>query len=189
MQRRIEQADRDRQPGHDPEDLGEVAALVGQQLGERGAAAGLVLGEDHLAHGGDPLGVEEHVLGAAQADALGAELARGAAVGGVSALVRTFRRRLRVGPFHQRAEIADQLGLDGRHLAEHHLAGRAVDGDRCRPRATSRPPTRISLRADSRSRARRRRETQGRPMPRATTAAWLVMPPRAVRMPLAACMP
>src|ERR687889_516898 len=31
--------------------------------------------------------------------------------------------------------------------------------------------------------------TQGRPMPRATTAAWLVMPPRVVRMPLAACMP
>ena len=26
-------------------------------------------------------------------------------------------------------------------------------------------------------------------MPRATTAAWLVMPPREVRMPLAACMP
>ena len=26
-------------------------------------------------------------------------------------------------------------------------------------------------------------------MPRATTAAWLVMPPRVVRMPLAACMP
>ncbi|MCY1561883.1 hypothetical protein D9M68_992000 [compost metagenome] len=32
-------------------------------------------------------------------------------------------------------------------------------------------------------------ETQGRPMPRATTAAWLVMPPRAVTMPRAACMP
>ena len=31
--------------------------------------------------------------------------------------------------------------------------------------------------------------TQGRPMPRATTAAWLVMPPRVVRMPRAACMP
>ncbi len=26
-------------------------------------------------------------------------------------------------------------------------------------------------------------------MPRATTAAWLVMPPRVVRMPWAACMP
>ena len=32
-------------------------------------------------------------------------------------------------------------------------------------------------------------ETQGRPMPRATTAAWLVIPPRAVKMPRAACMP
>ena len=32
-------------------------------------------------------------------------------------------------------------------------------------------------------------ETQARPMPRATTAAWLVIPPRAVKMPAAACMP
>ena len=32
-------------------------------------------------------------------------------------------------------------------------------------------------------------ETQGLPMPRATTAACEVMPPRAVRMPSAACMP
>lgn len=31
--------------------------------------------------------------------------------------------------------------------------------------------------------------THGLPQPRATTAAWLVMPPRAVRMPSAACMP
>ena len=32
-------------------------------------------------------------------------------------------------------------------------------------------------------------DTQGRPMPRATTAAWLVIPPRLVRMPCAACIP
>ena len=32
-------------------------------------------------------------------------------------------------------------------------------------------------------------ETQQVPMPRATTAAWLVMPPRTVRMPRAKCMP
>ena len=31
--------------------------------------------------------------------------------------------------------------------------------------------------------------THGIPMPRATTAAWLVMPPRAVRMPLETSMP
>ena len=32
-------------------------------------------------------------------------------------------------------------------------------------------------------------ETHGRPMPRATTAAWLVIPPRAVKIPRAACIP
>ena len=31
--------------------------------------------------------------------------------------------------------------------------------------------------------------TQGLPQPRATTAAWLALPPVAVRMPLARCMP
>jgi hypothetical protein len=51
-------------------------------------------GQDHLAHGGDAVAVKEHVLGAAKADALGAEGARGAGIGGVSALVRTFMRRV-----------------------------------------------------------------------------------------------
>jgi len=31
--------------------------------------------------------------------------------------------------------------------------------------------------------------TQGRPMPRATTAAWLDLPPMAVKIPLATSMP
>ena len=53
---------------------------AGSSLSSARAAAGLVLGEDHLADVGDPLGVEEHMLGAAQADPLGAELARGAAI-------------------------------------------------------------------------------------------------------------
>jgi hypothetical protein len=50
----------------------------------------LGVGQDHLAHRVEPLLAEEHVLGAAQADALGAELARPGGVLGVSALVRTF---------------------------------------------------------------------------------------------------
>ena len=76
MQRRVEQADRDRQPVHRAEDADEVVALHRQELGERALAAGEVVGEDHLAHGVDALGLEEHVLGAAEADALGAERAR-----------------------------------------------------------------------------------------------------------------
>ena len=75
VQRRIEQPDRHRQALHDLEQLDEILALHRQELGERGAARFLVVGEDHLAHGADAVLVEEHVLGAAEPDALGAELA------------------------------------------------------------------------------------------------------------------
>ena len=49
--------------------------------------------QDHLAHRDDAVVVEEHVLGAAQADAFGAEPTRGQrASSGVSALARTLER-------------------------------------------------------------------------------------------------
>ena len=70
----------------------------GRSLASASRAASPV-GEDHLAHARDPLLVEEHVLGAAEADALGAEArARRAASSGVSALARTFIVRTLVGP-------------------------------------------------------------------------------------------
>ena len=73
VQRGIERPDGDRAAGHRLEDPVEVLALQRQQLGQRRAAVGLVLGDDHLAHRADFILAEEHVLGAAQADALGAE--------------------------------------------------------------------------------------------------------------------
>jgi hypothetical protein len=87
-------ADRDRAAlAHRPEDAFEVLALQRQQLGEGLARGRLAVGEDHLAHRIDPLTTEEHVLGAAEADALGAE---GDGLGdwsGWSALVRIFSLR------------------------------------------------------------------------------------------------
>ena len=75
-----------------------------------------VLGQDHLAHRSDPVGLEEHVLGAAQADPFGAELA-----GDLGIL-----RRIGIGahpepaelvdPAHEGAEIAGQRRRHGRHL-------------------------------------------------------------------------
>ena len=76
VQRRVEQADGDGQAAHDLEQGFEIGALHGQDFRERAAAPLLVVGADHLAHGQDAVGLEEHVLGAAEADALGAELAR-----------------------------------------------------------------------------------------------------------------
>ncbi len=42
---------------------------MGRIFGQRGAAAAFASGADHLAHGEDALAFEEHVLGAAKADA------------------------------------------------------------------------------------------------------------------------
>ena len=76
MQRRIEQPDRHRQPGHRLEDPLEVGLLHRQEPVERGAPLLLFACQDHLANDRQPLLGHEHVLGAAEADALGAELAR-----------------------------------------------------------------------------------------------------------------
>src|SRR6267142_6437379 len=73
VQRRIEETNRRRMALERTEDADEVLALIRQQLGERRFALLERLGEDHLAHGIDAVSLEEHVLGARQADALRAE--------------------------------------------------------------------------------------------------------------------
>jgi len=129
VQRRIEQPDRHRQALHDLEQLDEIGALHRQQPRQRGAADLLLLGQNHLAHGADAGLLEEHVLGAAEPDALGAELDRGARILGRVGIDADADLARRVGPAHQRAELARQLGLDHRHAACEHLPHRAVDGD------------------------------------------------------------
>ena len=72
------------------------------------------------------------------------------------------------------------------HLSDHHHA-------RCPRRARSSPPRRRSRRRTvtwwSPIRSASAPTTAGLPQPRATTAAWLTRPPRAVRIPSAASMP
>src|SRR5688572_385758 len=80
VQWRVEQANPDRIPVHRFEDSLEVRALHRQQLRQRAASAGCVPGDDHLPHGSDAVALEEHVLGAAQSDAFGAEPAGDASV-------------------------------------------------------------------------------------------------------------
>ena len=108
----------------------EILALERQQLRQRGAAAGLVARHDHLPHRADALGVEEHVLGAAQADALGAELARRLGVErrfGVGAHAQAARRRPPSPSAwrNRRTWLGSIIG----DRADEHLAGGAVEGD------------------------------------------------------------
>ena len=100
-------------PRHDLEDAVEVAVL--HRAGAWPAPARRPASSSARIiwrTGGDALGVEEHVLGAAQADALGAELAGHAAVGGRVGIGADLHAAELVGPGHERGEVADQLGLD-----------------------------------------------------------------------------
>ena len=111
MQRRIEQADRHRPAGHRPEQAGEVLPLERQQLGQRLLAVGDVFRQDHLADLVDV--IEEHVLGAAQADAFGAERDRLRRLIGLVGIRADLELAVLVGPVHQLLEAAIDVRLLG----------------------------------------------------------------------------
>mmetsp|Transcript_6723 Transcript_6723/g.17216 ORF Transcript_6723/g.17216 Transcript_6723/m.17216 type:complete len:986 (-) Transcript_6723:44-3001(-) len=127
VQRGVQQADGHRAPAHDAEDALEVAALEGQQVVQRLLARLGVRRHDHAPHATQALaGAEEHVLGADQADALGAVspcrhgVLRRVGVG------QHLERAVRVHPGHELPEVAADGG--GRQLggAADHLARGAV---------------------------------------------------------------
>ena len=127
MQRRVEQADRDREPRHGLEDAFEVGLLVRKELLERSATLLLAAGHDHLAHDGQPVVGHEHVLGAAETDALRAELA---GLGGVLRGIRVgadLQAPHRVGPAENRLEVLVDLRRDEVDRAQDHAAGAAVE--------------------------------------------------------------
>ena len=145
MERRIDRPDGHGPAVHDLEDAGEVLPLEGQELGQGGPSLLERVGQDHLAHRADLALAEEHVLGPAEADALGPE---GHGVGGLVGLVGVgpdLERPVLVGPGHDLGEglvdgrlgrverLFDQdledLGGLGVDLALDDLAGRAVDRD------------------------------------------------------------
>ncbi len=126
---RVNETDDNRQAVHHSEDALEVLPLEGEKLIEIRLALLGGLSHDHALDKGPPLVAEEHVLGAAEADALGAEVAGPLGVLGV----------VGVGPDAEPAElvgIGEELGhlgghprLDKGQHAGHDLARRAVNGD------------------------------------------------------------
>ena len=129
--------------------------------------------------------LEEHVLGAAQADALGAEVARPAAASrGLSALVQTFSwRDLSAQPIRRLEVAGDRWRRTVGIWPRRRCCRWSRPGRSSRPRCTSLPASSKHLVLVRRTAMSPQPETQQVPMPRATTAAWLVMPPRTVRMP------
>ena len=137
----------------------------------RGGSASVV-GQDHLLHDRQPLVAEEHVLGAAEADPLGAELAGAGGVlrrVGVRAHARGGARSSAQPSTVSKSSFS--CGGDERHRADEHLAGAAVDrdqvalaqlvpADRARRPSVERERRRSRRRTACPSRARRRRRAR-----------------------------
>ena len=129
MERRVEEADGDGLAHHGLVDLLEVLLLHGLDLGQSPLALLHGVGDDHLADGGDTVGIKEHVLGAAQAHALGAEvLGLTGVLGGVGVGADLEVTEL-VGPVHDALELAGDLGLGGVQALAVDVAGGAVQAD------------------------------------------------------------
>ena len=109
VQRRIEQADGHRQAVHDREQLGEIGALHRQELGKRDPPPRLVGRQDHFAHDIDALALEEHMLGAAQTNALGAERAGRPRIGRGLGIGAHGHAAAGIGPGHDLAEITPRV--------------------------------------------------------------------------------
>ena len=144
MQRRIQQADGHGQLVHDAQDRLEVALLHGQELVQGLAPPLLAVGQDHLPDRVDALLLEEHVLGAAQADALGAEVPADARLLGQVGVGLDAEPAGLVHPAHEpgKAPVGGRaggfavaveqhpqhVGRVGHELALDHLSGAAVQG-------------------------------------------------------------
>lgn len=130
VQRRIEEADGHGIAAQRLVELFKVALLHRLDLGERGLALFDGIRADHLAERGDPFGLEEHMLGTAQADALRAErrsllrILRGIRVGADA------ERLIFVGELHDAAEVtAVGISGNGRDQTIVNVAGGAVEGE------------------------------------------------------------
>ncbi|CAB4809331.1 unannotated protein [freshwater metagenome] len=131
VQRWVEQTNRYWQTIHGQQNLFEVDLLHTAEVGQCGEFLFGSVGENHLANHWQTVGRQEHVLGAAQADALSAEVAR---VGGVFASVGVGANAKlalanHIGPLEDGVELGWWLGGRQLHCANNHFAGGAVEAD------------------------------------------------------------
>ena len=142
------------------------------------------LGEDHLAHHGQMRSPSKNMCSvrqrpipsAAKVRAI-ARLGRRVGVGAHAEVAEL------VGPAEQRAERPVERRLQQVGPSRQHLARACRRAVITSPSRNTRLARRSACRRAGSIRTPEAPTTQGRPRPRAITAAWLVMPPRSVRTP------
>ena len=148
MQRRVEQPDRHRQPGHRLEDPLEVGLLHGQQPLERRAALLLVAARIISCTTGSRSGAM-NMCSVRQRPMPSAPNSRAfAASSGVSAFARTRSRRSSSAQPRIVLEVLVDRGRDERHRPDDHAPCAAVDRERSPSRSSTSPIQRARLRVD-----------------------------------------
>ena len=126
MQGRVEQANDNRQAVHSLEHAVEVARLSLEQLLDGFLANLFVLVQDEGLN--DLLALaQEHMLGAVEANALGAEVAGKLRVGRVVGVGANAQAAILVGPFQNGVEVAGELRHNQVDSAQNNDAGGAVE--------------------------------------------------------------
>src|SRR5215831_8054647 len=130
VQRWVQGTDRDRESVHRLENASKIFALQWQKLLEGSAATLLVVCQNHLAHGTDFSFSEEHVLRAAEPDALGSECTGLVGIAGNISVGADFHFAVRVGPGHELLQFRI-VGIrrDGVQLSFDHASSGAVERD------------------------------------------------------------
>ena len=129
VERRVEETDGDGQPFHGLEDSVEVGFLHDLEFVELYDSLFLRRGDYHLLHDGQTVGVHEHVLGAAEADALRSEGAGAAGVFRRVGVGPDLELRDLVGVVEELAEVVVELRVDEFHLADYDVAVASVEGE------------------------------------------------------------
>jgi hypothetical protein len=129
VERRVEQADRDREAGHRLEQTLEVLLLERQQIGQRRAAGVTGLGHDHRPHLRLTVLGHEHVLGAAQADPFGPQLPSPTCVPRCVGVGADAEVADLVGPAQDLLKVVIHLRLDQGDVVDGHPPLGPVDRD------------------------------------------------------------
>ncbi len=130
MERRVDESNDDRITVHGPEESCEVLALVRKEGEGQFLSLFLIIREDHALHDREPLLLEEHVLGAAEADSSGSVGTGTLRIRGVVGIGPHIELAPIISPSEEFREpgIVDVRDLRLHH-ADEHLTGGSVDGE------------------------------------------------------------
>ena len=123
MQRGVQETDAHRASLQGLIELLKVTLLIGQDLVQSGLPLCNGIGADHLPESSDPLGVKEHMLGTAQANALCAQLLGLLGIGGGIGIGADLHGAVLVGQSHNAAELTGDFGIHSGDNAFINIAG------------------------------------------------------------------